>query len=334
MLYAALAFDVVPSVTTLAVSAFRPGVDPATGHDTDLCYASVIFDRESFGKLRLDRLDPIAALRSFRSRFSCPATFALKDVAPLAPSEIAEEPAEETAGGTGGVKTKGPTTLEIAEHVLALAMACGRADGALDPEEVEAISSLIEKRFPLSPAGSERLALRRAALADEGISVEAPARALKTALSPRDRQLLVEQILGVVAADGKVLGVEVSLLKAIGAALDLSPAFLDELLRRWSPAESEPERSRWLAALELPPDAKLDRIVIERASRRMQDLYEESRFAFMAAELREMAARRKELARKAAEELLREFPESPAEPEGTPATVRRENPDLDSIFAS
>src|SRR5262245_40026058 len=88
IVFAGVAFDELPSVSSVAVAAFRRGVDPATGNDADLCYAAVDFEREAFAELKLDRLDPIATLRAAAARFSCSATFVLKPVAD--PDEDAE----------------------------------------------------------------------------------------------------------------------------------------------------------------------------------------------------------------------------------------------------
>jgi hypothetical protein len=139
-------------------------------------------------------------------------------------------------------------------------------------------------------------------------------------------------MLSIAVADGEAKEGEVSLLRSIGAALDVPPAVLDGLLKAWTPAA---DPASWMAALDLPQDASLDRPTVERAGRRMQDLYADERFRLLAPELREMASRRRELAARAAEELLREFPEAPAgaeSEEARPGAVRRDNPDLDSIF--
>lgn len=200
-LYAALAFDALPTLDTIVLSAFRPGVDPATGGDAECCYASVILDREAFLRLKLDRLDPIAALRSLQARFSCSATHLLKAVEPFAMSDLA--------------------TLDAA------------ATGVED-----------------------------------------------------------------------------------GGAL----------------------RSRWLAALDLPPDGDPDRPAVERALRRMEDVYAEDKFALVAPELRDLARARLDQAREASTRLLRELPAPPTPPPLTAAeaitTVRRQNEDLDSIFGA
>jgi hypothetical protein len=144
------------------------------------------------------------------------------------------------------------------------------------------------------------------------------------------------------AADGTVGEGEVKLFRNLGEALDLAPAIVDELLRVWvgpaSGAAPPDAREPRLAALELPPDVRLDRATVERALRRMEDLYAEEKFRLLAPELRDMAARRLSSARRSAEELLHELPPPPPAPEpaapGTVAagTVRRENPDLDGIF--
>lgn len=209
LLYAALSFDSLPAATLLNISAFRRAVDPATGHDADLCMASLIFDRAGFTKLKLDRLDPIAALRSFPCRFSCSAAFLLKPVEPFSPEEVlGEEDLESSGAGskkrTVGLSASAPaeekksaspraTAFEIAQQVLVLTMACARADGSLDAAESEAIGKLMEEHFPLidelggPAADSKRLALRRAALAAESIRIEEPAKALRSLLSPRER---------------------------------------------------------------------------------------------------------------------------------------------------
>ncbi|MBI4606627.1 MAG: hypothetical protein HY721_32085, partial [Planctomycetes bacterium] len=127
--------------------------------------------------------------------------------------------------------------------------------------------------------------------------------------------------------------------RAMAAALDVSPAVAEDLLRRWAPAAAlapgQPAgRARWLAALDLPGDAVLDRLGVERAARRMEDVYAAEKFALVAPELREMARARLELAREAARALLRDLPEAPPQEAGAkgPGPVRRENPDLDGVF--
>lgn len=142
--------------------------------------------------------------------------------------------------------------------------------------------------------------------------------------------------------DGKLAQKEMSVLSSVAESLDVSPPFVSALLERWRPREERGagegglDRSRCLAALELPRDAILDRPAIERAGRRIQDLYAEEKFSLLAPELREIAAKRREVAADAALELLRELPEAPPRAEAplTPGVVRRENPDLDSIFSA
>jgi uncharacterized tellurite resistance protein B-like protein len=232
--------------------------------------------------------------------------------------------------------------MEIAEHALSLAMACGRADGTLAPAELEAMSHALEEHFPLAREDSRRLARRRAELGSELTSVEDAGRALREALSPRERQLLLERILSAMVADGEAAVREVELFRSIGSSLDVAAPFVDGLLRSWIGTE----RGRWLSTLELPPDATVDRTGIVRSLRRMEDLYAEERFRLLAPELREMASRRLDLARKAATALLGELAEPTeaplaetvrasqgAGPAPAPtSTVRRDNPDLDGIF--
>jgi uncharacterized tellurite resistance protein B-like protein len=365
LLYTVLAFDALPALETLIVSAFREGIDPATGHDAEVCLVSFAVDRAEIAALNLERLDPLATVRAFEGRFSMTAGFQLKAVEPLKPEDLAA-PEEDGAPpvaivhGEGARRAAAPAaapvsrrgraaaaeksedaSFEIARHVLALAMACARADGAVDAAESRAISSAIESHYALSRTASKRLALERAALAESAIDVEAPAKALRSLLSPLERQLALERIVGAAAGDGRVDVGEVALLECIGLTLDLPPTFILDLLKRWTlPASaSEPEgarRQRWLAALELPADSTLDRAAVERAGRRILDIYAEHRFELVAPELKDMAARRRELAREAVEGLLSGIPAPPPEPAAADdeRAVRRDNPDLDSIFGS
>ncbi|MBI4604851.1 MAG: hypothetical protein HY721_23050, partial [Planctomycetes bacterium] len=108
LLHAAAAFDVAPTLDTIVLSAFRSGVDPATGHDADLCHASAIVEREAFGRLKLDRADPIAALRSFDPRFDCSASFLLKTVAPFRLADLeGDRDREGSDRGEEGVDRRG-----------------------------------------------------------------------------------------------------------------------------------------------------------------------------------------------------------------------------------
>jgi uncharacterized tellurite resistance protein B-like protein len=356
ILLAAAGFDALPSVEEILLSAFRLGVDPATGRDARPCLSSALFDRAGFSRLKFDRLDPIAAVRGFPSRFSCSASFILKPVEPWSSTGWPGDegaPTAEIAPDTGRDQSKeiiqraedvqdAPrlSALELAQHALALAMACARADGTISPAELESVSRMIEEQFSLGTTEVKRLTLRRASLAESEISIERPANELKDHLSPRERQLLMEKIFSVSVSDGRVGRGELDLFLSIGNALDLAPAFLDDLQRRWAP-HGDPQdsatvdRGRWLSALELPQDAAIDRAAIERALRRQEDLYSEEKFRLLASELREMAARRLELARRAAAALLTGLPE--LSPEVGPSSlaeplVRRENPDLDDIF--
>jgi hypothetical protein len=103
-----------------------------------------------------------------------------------------------------------------------------------------------------------------------------------------------------------------------------------------------PDRERWLAALELPPDANVTRDAVERSASRIIDAYSESRFAGLGDEFRAMAARRREGAAEARRGLLASLPpERPAAPaaEAAPPAGHaagspdiRRNPDLDAIF--
>jgi len=327
LLYAAAAFDALPPVETIVLSAFRPGVDPATGQDSELCYASLVVDREDFVRLKLDRLDPIAALRSLEARFSCTATCVLKPVEPFAFEDL---------GAAGG-------DLSLARQALALAMACARADSAFEPAEAEAVTALLAERFPLSAPDAKRLSSWRASLAEAPPRIEEPARLLREALPSRDRQLLVERLAQVITADGSVHEKEAALLRSVAAALDLAPTVVDGLVERHAPRsaggpraeDSAHERPRLLAALDLPRDSVPDRLAVERSLRRMEDVYAEEKFALVAPELRDMARKRLVAAREAAEKLLLELPAPPQPPtQERSAGVRRENADLDSIFGA
>ncbi|MFO0985251.1 MAG: hypothetical protein U1E76_26565 [Planctomycetota bacterium] len=204
LLYGAVAFDVLPTLVELRVSAYRSGIDPSTGKEADLCYAAATLDRAAFAELKLDRVDPIAALRSFPSRFQCSATFVLKPVEAYAAEALEREPA------------------------------------------------------PASPA---RSASAQAAAAGDA-------------------------------------------------------------------------RGEWLAALEIPAGAALDRATIERARARLADLYAAERFERLAPDLQATAQQKREAIACAARELLRDFPAAPSAPteSSAPGQVRRDNPDLDSIF--
>ena len=360
LLAAALAFDELPSLEVAVVSGYRDGIDRATGKDADLCYVAAVFDRDSVAELRLDRVDPIAALRALElHRLHATKTFILKPVKAFTEEELENtavvrallvaDSAENAPPPPERARSKPlppdqPSALTVASHVLTLAMACARADGEVQPEEVAAMDSLLEGHLAdLSRAEAAQLNALRARLAEGKLAADGAARALSTLLQPGERQLLLEQILGVAAADNAVVEEERGVLAEVARAFDFPPTVLDEMLERRKPAAEtaaggvESERRRWLAALELPADFRTDRLAVERAASRIQDLYAEERFELLAPELQKLAQERRELAVVSLAGLLTELPTPVAAPppprsDAAETTVRRDNPDLDSIF--
>ena len=373
LLAAAVAFDALPSLEVAMVSGFRSGIDRATGKDADLCYITAVVDRSTIAGLRLDRVDSLAAIRALDlHRLAARKTFILKPVRPFNEDQLedtafghwflAAGPQATGKAGSDTMDQKGaagkpeesrareskppaaetdePSAFKVASHVLTVAMACARADGEIRPEERRAMDELLKEHLAhLDSAEAAELEALRTRLSQGELAVETAARALGAFLQPGERQMLLEQIVGIAVADETIVAEERGLLEAVAAALDIAPTVLDEALERRKPesgaeAESaESQRRRWLAALELPADALPDRLAIERAASRILDLYSVDKFALLAPELQGLAQERRQLATDSLAGLVAELPPEPAhEPDEAPHAVRRDNPDLDSIF--
>lgn len=66
--FASLAFSAAPTIDNVVVSGYTQRINSATGRVRDDYVYSVIFDKEGFGRLVFERLNPVDAMRSFRHR--------------------------------------------------------------------------------------------------------------------------------------------------------------------------------------------------------------------------------------------------------------------------
>lgn len=72
-------FALVP-VEKVLVNAVDTELNPATGNDEEVCYLSVIFDRATFEKLNLDRIDPSDSFDNFEYNMKFAKTTGFKPV--------------------------------------------------------------------------------------------------------------------------------------------------------------------------------------------------------------------------------------------------------------
>ncbi len=351
LLYGATALDAAPSLESLLVSELSPAIDPKTGKDTVVCLASILVQRRAISRLRLDRLDPVAALSNFEHRFDVGKGAVLRPVEDL--STLPEEPLPATPARmrrnarlaalppSAAPKTRSAesTESEVAADALRVAVACARSDGSFEQAEIDAIERLIEDRFSPSALEKKRLELLREELKMGAIDVSRAALRLRNRLGPLERRLLVEGILDALMVKGTPEEDEIRLLESVAERLDLSPVLVREIKRPRLLPKSDTDRERWLSALELPADVKITRELVERSASRILDAYSEGRFEGMGAEFQAMARQHREAAEEARKELIRssppEAPEAERKPnEEKPCHVIRHNPDLDEIFGN
>jgi uncharacterized tellurite resistance protein B-like protein len=361
LLHAAAALDAAPSIETLVVNGTCPAIDPRTGMDTVVCLISVQVERAVLEGLRLERLDPVAALENFPHRFEVGRGAALKPVEALedaAPRdvEIVEPldapapriPRDARRAAAPATSMRAPAAAsaplaseqegEIAADALRVAIACARSDGRFEDSELRAIGQLIEERFSPTALEKKRLDLLREELKGGAIDPAQAAGRLRARLTPLERRLLVEGIFSALNAKGSVADPEVRLLETVALQLDLPPLTLLDIGRRAgaSPAGPGTRREKWLAALDLPADSNVTRELVERGARRILDTYAEHRFAALGAEFQTLARDRRAGAEEARRELLAGLGEAPAPapPEAPRAATdpQRNNPDLDAVF--
>jgi tellurite resistance protein len=352
LLHGAVALDAAPALEVVLVSGFVPGADPRTGEAREDCLVSVAVEREALARLKLDRADPIAALENFERRFKATAQWILKPVEPLAPRDL-DEPKEavedapapaRTASGKerrAAAKPPEPTAPPepvqgLAEDALRLAIACARADGKVEPEELAAVAKVIERLAPTGPA-RKRLEGLRASLLSDRIDAPAAARRIRERVAADERRTLGEELVAVALADGKVDEAERALVEKLLAELDLPVALLQDALVAMTTAADAEARARreHLAALELPPDADPDGPELDRALASVRARYAPEKLADLADEIRSLGARKRERAEAAHTALVGALPpERRQAREGPPpvGTPIRKNDDLDAIF--
>ena len=357
LLLGAVALDAAPGLESVLVEGFVPAVDPRTGEDSRSCLVSADVRREVLARLRLDRVDPAAALENFEHRFDVGRGAVLREVDPLSEEAGGTEGAAEPEGA--GVREEPSRTSRpaaarrarraaaeappapaargvreppggsadessIAADALRLAVACARSDGRFDPAEVAAIERLIADRFAPGPVEKKRLDLLREDLKDSAIDVTAAAARLRGRLVPLERRLLVEGILEALRAKGSAEESETRLLESVAEKLDVPAMTVRSARARASREPSPGGRAHLLAALDLPPDALVTREAVERAARRVLDTHAETRFAGLGGEFASLARKRREEAAAAREALLADLPPGEAAP--APAAAPPDGP--------
>lgn len=78
--FASLAFSAAPTVENVVVSGFTQRLNSATGRLRDDYVYSVIYDKDRFGRLVFNRIDPVAAMQSFEHRATILKSGAMKRI--------------------------------------------------------------------------------------------------------------------------------------------------------------------------------------------------------------------------------------------------------------
>ncbi|HNI28845.1 MAG TPA: hypothetical protein PLJ29_20975 [Leptospiraceae bacterium] len=59
-------FSSMPFLNTVYVEASVKGIDPKTGNDKDFLVLQIEYDKETFKKLKLEKLDPVSSIENFK----------------------------------------------------------------------------------------------------------------------------------------------------------------------------------------------------------------------------------------------------------------------------
>jgi uncharacterized tellurite resistance protein B-like protein len=129
------------------------------------------------------------------------------------------------------------------EHVAAAALMveAARLDGTFGDGERQLIKRLLEERFHLPPALAAALLEQAERSASQSVAWQGFTRAIKDALPPEQRGMILEMLWEVAYADGELHDYEASLLRRVAGLLYVSDR------------ESGEARQRVLARLGLSP---------------------------------------------------------------------------------
>jgi uncharacterized tellurite resistance protein B-like protein len=138
------------------------------------------------------------------------------------------------------------TAYQGASVLLDLGVAIAAADGVIDENELRRITSHLESQFALSQQDSARLEHLRHLRTKHPTDNFSAARALRTHLTVEQRRLIGEYLVGIAAADERILPEEVDALRRAYRELGLESADLDSLLASVSvspTAAQQPDRA-------------------------------------------------------------------------------------------
>lgn len=130
-----------------------------------------------------------------------------------------------------GEETADAAAYQAASGLLQLGLFVAAADGKVDPDEIARITEHIEDQFELSPNQSRRLEALRFLLLHTKPDPAKVFTALKKRLTPAQRLVIGEYLLGIAAADQVVTPEESACLRRVFTALDLPQSTLAQLLQ-------------------------------------------------------------------------------------------------------
>lgn len=130
-----------------------------------------------------------------------------------------------------GEETADAAAYQAASGLLQLGLFVAAADGKVDPDEIARITEHIEDQFELSPNQSRRLEALRFMLLHTKPDPAKVFTALKKRLTPAQRLVIGEYLLGIAAADQVVTPEESACLRRVFTALDLPQSTLAQLLQ-------------------------------------------------------------------------------------------------------
>lgn len=130
-----------------------------------------------------------------------------------------------------GEETADAAAYQAASSLLQIGLVVAAADGKVDDDEVARITQHLEDQFQLSPNQSRRLEALRFLLLHTKPDPSKIFSALKKRLTPAQRLLVGEYLLGIAAADQVVTPEESACLRRVFTALELPQSTLATLLQ-------------------------------------------------------------------------------------------------------